>query len=183
MLGARSPRRILAAAFQKQHYIALINMGRLYPRFLENLWRYLTGRGRYPYDIRVRTPVGTVGIRLYSHHDLLTVNEVFCRLDYHADASLRYVVDLGSNIGISALYFLTRNTEAKCVLYEPDPRNVERLRQNLRGLENRYTLVQAAVSDESGQVEFAVEPTGRYGAIASGAGRASRPASGSWWSW
>ena len=38
----------------------------------------------------------------------------------------RAVIDLGSNIGISALYFLTRNADCRVWLYEPVPRNVER---------------------------------------------------------
>ena len=103
MIGNRSTTQLLAAPFQRTHYVALFNMRRRYPRFSDNLVRYLTGKGKYPYDIQVRTPVGLVSMRLYSHHDLLTVNEVFCREDYFADESLRHVVDLGSNIGISAL--------------------------------------------------------------------------------
>jgi FkbM family methyltransferase len=166
MIGKRSAIQLLTAPFQRPHYVALVNMRRRYPRFSNNLLRYLTGSGAYPYDIQVHTPVGLVSMRLHSHHDLLTVNEIFCREDYFADESLRHVVDLGSNIGISALYFLTRNYESTCVLYEPDPRNVERLRYNLRGYESRYQLVQTAVSDQSGTVEFGVEPTGRYGGIA-----------------
>src|ERR1043165_515503 len=97
-LGNRATKQILKSAFQRRHYIALLNMRTLYPRFPENLWRYLTGNGNYPYDIDVRTPTGLVSIRLYSHHDLLTVNEIFCRQDYYADATLRRVVDVGSNI-------------------------------------------------------------------------------------
>ena len=165
MIGKRNIKNILRAFFQPRHYIALINMLRIYPRFSDNLWRYLTGRGHYPYDIQVRTPTGLVSIRLYSHHDLLTVNEIFCRNDYFADSSLRYAVDLGSNIGISALYFLTRNKESVCILYEPDPKNIEKLKQNLQGFEKRYTLFQAAVSDQAGQIEFGLEATGRYGGI------------------
>ena len=171
MIGKRSATQLLTAPFQRTHYVALFNMTRRYPRFSDNLVRYLTGSGHYPYDIQVRTPVGLASMRLYSHHDLLTVNEIFCREDYFADESLRHVVDVGSNIGISALYFLTRNHESTCVLYEPDPRNIEKLRHNLRGYESRYQLVQSAVSDQSGTVEFGVEPTGRYGGIALKTGR------------
>lgn len=165
MLGNRSFKQVFEAAFERRHYVALTNMKKNYPDFAENLIRYLTGRGEYPYDIKVRTPVGVITARLYSHHDILTVNEIFCRQDYFADKSVQYVLDLGSNIGISALYFLTRNTESKCYLYEPDNRNSERLRKNLVGFESRYVLVQAAVSDECGQFEFGIEPTGRYGGI------------------
>jgi FkbM family methyltransferase len=168
MIGNRSLRQLLSAVFKRQHYVALINMQRLYPKFLENLWRYLTGAGEYPYDIAVRTPVGLKSMRLYSHHDLLTVNEIFCRQDYFADRSLKYVIDLGSNIGISAIYFLTRNGDATCALYEPNPHNIERLRLNLQGYESRYSLNQLAVSNESGEIQFGIEPTGRYGGIAQG---------------
>ncbi len=166
MIGNRSATQILAAPFRRTHYVALFNMPRRYPNFSGNLVRYLTGKGSYPYDVQVRTPVGIVPIRLYTHHDLLTVNEIFCREDYFADDSIRHVVDIGSNIGISALYFLTRNRDSTCILYEPDPRNIEKLKYNLRGYEARYSLVQKAVSDKSGQVKFGIEPTGRYGGIA-----------------
>ena len=54
---------------------------------------------------------------------------------------------------------------------QPDPRNVARLIDNLRGFEPRYVLVTSAVSDESGQLEFGVEPTGRYGGLGLKTGR------------
>ena len=171
MLGNRTAKQVLTALCQRRHYVALINMCRLYPRFLDGLWRYLTGKGSYPYDIEVRTPVGLILMRLYSHHDLLTVNEIFCRQDYFADSSLGHAADLGSNIGISAMYFLTRNAHSKCTLYEPDPRNITRLKQNLRGFEDRYRLFQSAVSDHAGQIEFGIEPTGRYGGIGLNTGK------------
>jgi FkbM family methyltransferase len=140
-------------------------MARVYPRFGPNAWRYFTGRGSYPYDCEVRTPSGMVRPRLWAHDDLLTVNEIFCRLDYAAGPDVRVVVDIGSNIGISALYFLTRNADSRCYLYEPVPRNVERLRRNLDLFRGRWTVEEAAVWDRDGVVEFGVEPTGRYGGI------------------
>ncbi len=59
----------------------------------------------------------------------------------------RVVVDIGSNIGISALYFLTRNPACRCWLYEPVPRNVERLRANLRRLRGPLRAHGGAVAD------------------------------------
>lgn len=106
MLGNRTVKQVLTALFQRRHYVAPINMCKLYPRFLDGFWRYLTGKGSFPYEIEVRTPVGPTFMRLYSHHDLLTVNEIFCRQDYFANSSPRHAADLGSNIGISAMYFL-----------------------------------------------------------------------------
>lgn len=164
-IGQRQPSEYTEAAFQPQHYRALFNMWLLYPRFCENVWRYFSGRGNYPYDIQVKTPTGPVTIRLHSYHDILTVNEIFCRQDYPAGEGLRTVLDLGSNIGISALFFLTRNRQSRCILYEPDPRNVVRLRENLAGFEDRYSLIASAVSDEAGQLGFGIEPSGRYGGI------------------
>lgn len=165
MLGNRDCKQVITAVFGRQHYVALRNMMKNYPDFRENITRYIIGSGQYPYEIKVRTPLGLIMPRLFSHHDLLTVNEIFCRNDYLADENIRTVVDLGSNIGISALYFLTRNNESKCYLYEPDERNTGKLKKNLVGFEERYRLVQKAVSHDTGEVEFGVEPTGRYGGI------------------
>ena len=149
-----------------RNYLALWRMSRVYPDFRENALRYFLGRGDYPYDCRVRTPQGVVAPRLYRGDDIWTVNEVFCRRDYGDDRSARVVVDIGSNIGISALYFLTRNPGCRVWLYEPVPRNVERLRSNLGGYEDRYMLREAAVAPAAGRAEFGVEESGRYGGLA-----------------
>lgn len=165
MLGNRSASQIMRAVAGKQHYTALFNMLRYYPDFWRNLYRYLSGRGAYPDRVRVRTPCGVISPNLFSHHDLLTVNEVFCRNDYEASTGLEVAVDLGSNIGISALYFLTRNHTSRCYLYEPDPRNIARLHENLAGFQERYRISAVAVSDRHGRLEFGTEPTGRYGGL------------------
>lgn len=165
MVGNRSLATILGALFKRQHYVALGNMWRLYPDFWRILFRYLSARGTYPYQCEIRTPCGLVCPTLYSHHDLLTVNEIFCRQDYLADESTRLVVDIGSNIGISALYFLTRTPASRCYLFEPDPKNVRRLERNLVGLESRFVLRGVAVSDAGGRSHFGIEPTGRYGGL------------------
>ena len=164
-IGNRNLNKILKSVTQRRHYIALINMLHFYPAFTENLFRYLTARGRYPYDIKIKSPIGILIPKLYSHHDLLTVNEIFCRLDYSAGYESKVIVDLGSNIGISALYFLSRNHNSKCYLYEPDPKNIKKLYKNLSNFSHRYILTKKAVSDKKGQLEFGVEPTGRYGGI------------------
>jgi FkbM family methyltransferase len=102
---------------------------------------------------------------VYSPDDVLTVNEVFCRTDYIAKASDRVFVDFGSNIGISAAYFLSRGDQGFVHLFEPLPQNIERLKGNLRAFEGRYCLTEAAVGTANGTVAFGWEPTGRYGGI------------------
>ena len=166
MLANRSMAQVLRALFGHQHYIAFFNMMRIY----ENVWdafkRYLFGLGDYPSVVSVKTPTGVIDLKLYTHHDMLTVNEIFCRKDYRAPQALGVVVDIGSNIGISAAYFLTRNKTSRCYLYEPDPANILKLRAQLSGqFTGRFELFEYAVADFAGTVAFGVEETGRYGGI------------------
>jgi FkbM family methyltransferase len=143
-------------------------MVRRYPLadLLTNARRFLTAGGEYPYACRVRTPSGTISPTLFSSHDLLTVNEVFCREDYRCRPDIGVAVDIGSNIGISALYFLTRNPTIRVYGYEPDPRNVQRLRLNLADYADRYRLDEVAVGVADGTARFATDPFGRYGTLA-----------------
>ena len=171
MLANRRLASVVLAPLRRRNYRALWNMARLYPGFAENLRRYVTEKGEYPYDCEVRTPLGVVRPRLYSQHDLLTLNEVFCREDYAAPVGTRVVVDVGANIGLSALYFLTRNHRTRCYAYEPVPANLERLRANLASFEDRYHVEAVAVADFEGVAPFGVEATGRYGAIRAATGR------------
>jgi FkbM family methyltransferase len=165
VLGNRPWGLVARNVLRRENYAAMWRMRRVAVQPRTTAWRYLTGRGEYPWRCPVHTPLGVVAPRTYSHDDIVTVTEIFCRLDYDAPADVRVVVDLGSNIGVSGLYFVTRNPQVRCHLYEPVPRNVARLRENLAGYEDRYRLTQAAVWDRDGTVEFGVEPTGRYGGI------------------
>jgi FkbM family methyltransferase len=148
-----------------RHYRALKNSFLRYERPFDSLFRYLFAAGRYPVAVPIRTPLGVVRPVIYSHHDMLTVNEVFCREDYRCGERIRVVVDLGSNIGLSALYFLTRNREAFAYLFEPLPRNGERLLENLRDFEDRYEFHPVAVTLSDDEAEFGFEETGRYGGV------------------
>jgi FkbM family methyltransferase len=159
-------------AVRPRNYRALARMARVFPRPAEAARRYFLGTGAYPYSCPVRTPLGVVAPTLHSSHDMFTVNEVFCREDYACGPETRMVVDVGSNIGISALYFLTRDPATRVRLYEPVPRNVERLRANLAGYEDRWTLREAAVAAAPGHVSFGVEDSGRYGGIGVATGAA-----------
>ncbi len=165
VLGGRPAGLVLRNLAAPANYRALAAMPRRYPDLRDAARRYFLGRGSYPAGVAVRTPTGVVRPKLWSHHDMFTVHEIFCRADYAAGADDRRVIDLGSNIGISALYFLSRGPEVRCRLYEPDPRNVERLRENLSGFGGRYSLEEVAVADFEGEAEFGVSPYGRYGGI------------------
>ncbi len=165
MLGGRKFGTILHAAFERRHYRAARAALSAYERPITEISHYLLGSGRYPRQVTIRTNGTVVRPKIYSWHDLLTVNEIFCREDYGCDREIRTVVDFGSNIGLSALYFLTRNPHVRAYLYEPLPINVERLRNNLRGFEARFVLSEMAAGICNGVVQFGYEPTGRYGGV------------------
>lgn len=156
---------IARSLVQTEHYSALAKSFQVYDRPVESLGRYFLGRGDWPADIRVGTPSGAQTVRAYSVHDMFTVHELFCRHDYAIAPDAGTVVDIGSNIGISARYFLAWAPGVQLHLYEPVPLNVLRLREQLAGFEDAFTISDKAVSDRAGAVAFGVEPSGRYGGI------------------
>jgi len=170
-IGNREIGLVVSSLFQKRHYRAARNMLRVYCQPADAFGRYFLGRGRYPADIRIHTAAGELTLTAYSYHDILTVNEIFCRLDYPADEKDRVIVDFGSNIGVSAAYFLTAAPHSFAYLFEPLASNVERLRGNLRRFEGRYSVQEIAAGEADGQVEFGWEDTGRYGGIGMKTGR------------
>ncbi len=167
-LGDRPLGFIAREAVRPSNWVALARMPRRYVHPLDGARRYFTPGGAYPHRCEVRTSVGLLAPNLYSQHDMITVNEIFCREDYRVGAEVEVIVDIGSNIGISALYFLTRSERARARLFEPVPRNIERLRENLAGFEGRWVLEETAVADRDGEETFSIEPTGRYGGLGSG---------------
>jgi FkbM family methyltransferase len=170
-IGNRNIGAVLSALSEKRHYLAARNMLRVYRQPVDAFGRYVLGRGQYPADLRINTPAGPVSLTVYSYHDILTVNEIFCRLDYPAGGEDRVIVDFGSNIGISAAYFLTSAPDSFVYLFEPLPVNIARLRANLGPFETRYALQEIAVGEVDGEVEFGWEETGRYGGVGMKTGR------------
>lgn len=166
----RSVAAKLFAIFHIRNYLVVIRMFLQCDRPIDFLRRYVfRSGGAYPDTFHIRTPVGRVPVTAFTPEDILTINEIFFRHDYGADRK-NLVVDFGSNIGISALFFLTRSEAAFVHCYEPLAQNIERLRQNLAGFEARYRLNEVAVSGEDGTVKFGWEPSGRYGGIGSSVG-------------
>jgi FkbM family methyltransferase len=166
-LGDRDTRYIVRALVGWQHYIAAYNMLRVYERPVDAFRRYLLKVGSYPHELVLRTPIGKIRLTAFSPDDLLTINEIFCRKDYHSDPRDRIFVDFGSNIGVSAAYFLTRSRESYVFGFEPLPQNIERLKRNLNCFKGRFNLTEGAVWTGNGIVDFGWEETGRYGGIQS----------------
>lgn len=165
VIGKRNLGKVAGALFQKRHYKAFFKSFQIYNKPIKYIKDYIFASGDYPSNVVVKNNGFTISPKLYTSHDLLTVNEIFCREDYLAPKSIRTVLDLGANIGISALYFLTANKDSYVYLYEPNPENITKLKHNLENFKGRYTLEEMAVSDEEGILNFGVEDTGRYGGI------------------
>ena len=170
-LGKRDGSVLLQRLTEGHSYAAALRMLLLYTRPLDIFYRELFSKGGYPTTVVIRTPIGPRTVHLYHYEDLSTLNSIFCRHDYAAPRPLETVVDFGANIGLSCLYWLTRNPRSRVYLYEPVPANFEHLKLNLSGLESRYEPEQVAVSDSRGTVEFGIEPTGRLGSIGAQTGR------------
>jgi FkbM family methyltransferase len=170
-IGGRDVGNIAKALFERRHYHAALNMVRVYKEPAQMFRRYLTAGGDYPFTSQVKTPSGSLDLRLFTPDDVLTVNEIFCREDYRAESEDKVVVDFGSNIGISGAYFLSRGPDVQAYLFEPLPANIERLQLNLAKFHDRYTLEPVAVALSDGEVEFGWEETGRYGGVGAETGQ------------
>jgi FkbM family methyltransferase len=65
------------------------------------------------------------------------------------------VIDLGANVGLSAAWFSARWPGARIVCVEPDPVNLEALRDAADRADGRWHVVEAAAAAEAGTLEFA----------------------------
>lgn len=165
-IGNRNLGRIFRALFRAEYYTALYKSFWLYAEPIDGLKRYILEAGSYPCKINVRIGKGWREIGLYSTYDMKTLNEIFARGDYRLNIEDGVIVDFGSNIGLSGLYFLSLHPNVRVHLVEPVPQNIQRLKEQLAGFEDRYVLHECAIGVQDGEVEFATEPSGRFGGIA-----------------
>jgi FkbM family methyltransferase len=164
-IQGRDLRTTFRALFEARHYKALKNIVSYHDHPLDFLGRYAFAFGSYPCIQNIRVDRRELALHVFSWHDVLTINEIFFRHDYSVSGDETTIVDFGSNIGISAAFFLSAAARSFCYLFEPLPSNISRLRQNLSGFEARYKLECAAVALGDGREEFGFEETGRYGGL------------------
>lgn len=150
----------------RRHYFTMMRLPFVYPEPVSFLRRYIFRQGAYPAEVKVRAGGRRLAIGIYSPDDAATVNQIFGRLDYPCPADARVILDIGANIGVASLFFLATAPHAVVHAYEPDRRNLERLRRNTAPLAARLQVHEDAVSDFEGVATFQSEPTGRYGSLA-----------------
>jgi FkbM family methyltransferase len=117
------------------------------------------GQDRITFTLRAFGQTARVTISDYSH--ILLLEAIFLDGDYAIEPKRppRTIVDLGSNIGLSILYFRLRFPDATIIGVEPDPAAFALLERNAKGA----TLHHAAVGDRDGSATFWSAP----GAVAS----------------
>ncbi len=117
-------------------------------------------------ELKVRTPIGKVGIIMRNRQSARTLYSIFVREDYFIDKKTKNILDLGSNIGISALYFLTRNKKNRIYCVEPDPNNAYFLKRNLKCFMNRAIISYRAItSDIEKYKKFNLSFDGKYSSL------------------
>jgi FkbM family methyltransferase len=159
-VGRRNLREVWQLLLEGSAYRAIPRIFAVHHQPLRVILEELFAPGSYPWTVTLRTPTGDVRVALYSAADLSTANLVFCRQDYYLPPGTKVVVDIGANIGLSSLYWLTRHPEIQVVCYEPAPVSYRRLSTNLAPYGGRVTLHNVAVSDFRGTAPFGMEPSG-----------------------
>lgn len=149
-LGADGPSRRRLAGNMFQANLKRVHHG----------WSSLVNRvfGTAPVDVQLRFASDIPFCYRPGTTDLLVLEQVFLDGEYHvepiAPESIEYIVDLGSNIGVTAIFWAQHYPNARMVLVEPDPDNFKLLQRNTAAFQDRCVLINAAVSDKCGETSF-----------------------------
>ena len=111
-----------------------------------------------PRDARIRLRYGHVEIpwTVGPRSDFDVLNEVLVLKVYGpapAPAEPRTILDLGSHMGASVLFWRERFPYARIIAVEPDPTSFRRLRRNVGSLPG-VDLRNTAIAEEDGVVQF-----------------------------
>ena len=111
--------------------------------------------------------------------DLFILHEVLLDQCYWIPPVLtnvvKTVVDLGGNIGSATLSFASQFPKASFICVEPNPRNAAILAQNVAWLGTRAQVVQAAISDQDGEIQFNTDGAAWEGSLGEGKNSISVP--------
>jgi FkbM family methyltransferase len=126
--------------------------------------RALGNRPGRPFTVTLSAFGRTARATFYEFSHIGLLEAIFLDGDYAIEPweEPRTIVDLGSNIGLSLIYFHLRFPQARVHGVEPDPAAFQLLRRNVEGLAN-VTVRHAAVGDRDGTATFWSAP----GAVAS----------------
>jgi FkbM family methyltransferase len=116
--------------------------------------------------VKVRTPIGIIDVEMRNFESMRTFYTMFCRLDYFIENDKIYsIMDCGSNIGLSSLYFLSRNASNTVTCFEPDKENLKYLHRNLARFSDRVSVHEVALSTSSGSGMLYRSKDGKYSSL------------------
>ena len=164
-IGKRSVVEFGRRLLDANNYKALPRFFRVHDHPVRVVFEEVLSLGSYPRVLGINTPAGRAKVELFSPADLSTLNLIFCRQDYYVPPDTRVVVDVGSNIGLSAVFWLTRNSESFVYCYEPAPISYDRLVGNLQSFQNRFVAHREAVSNFRGSATLGLEASGVYSSL------------------
>jgi len=149
-----------------ENYIALFNFFKVYDQPIKEFYNELFGSNAvYPQIKSLKTPTGEIKIEIHNREDNSTINGLFIREDYKANTDKKIFVDMGANIGIASLYYLTRNKDTRVYSYEPVPSNIKKYMKNIEKFKDRVYFSNKAIAPKAGEYEFTIEETGKFGGI------------------
>ena len=156
-IGKRSIIETLKLLIRKEIFNTLKNFFAIYKNPIKAMFNEFFTKGKYPCILEMKNGMK---IKLYSHGDFSTLNLVFCREDYLADKKIKTIVDIGSNIGISALYWIYKNPKAQVYCFEPSKINYERLIKNTKNFRKNIEINKYAISDFNGKSKLYISKNG-----------------------
>jgi len=132
---------------------------------LSGFWLYWNNVRRKPYAFTARLEKfgQSFSFQFENVGDYGTLHGIFVQDEYQIDLpeDPDIILDLGSYVGLSLVYFRLRYPRAKLYGFEPDPNNYQRLEDNVRQLRNVQVL-NTAVSSFDGKITLFVNPYRGY---------------------
>jgi len=164
-IGKRNILTFIKRLLSLRNIFSIINFFKVYKSPFRAVFREVFSFDKYPDLISIKTPTGKKKVTLYSPNDFSTLNLIFCRKDYIFKEDYKIILDIGSNIGLSTFYWLTRNKKTKVFCYEPSTSNFKKLKKNLSGFKKRVYLHKEAVSNRNYVTNLNIEKTGVYSSL------------------
>lgn len=106
--------------------------------------------------VKVKMKFGGKKFNFYitDRSDLSIIEEMFIMEEYRIDDIDPLVIfDIGSNVGLSAIYFSLKYPDSRIYAFEPNKKTFLKMKRNVSSF-NNIEIFNWAIADHDGQVEF-----------------------------